>query len=220
MELIYPSVTLDYASEETLKALERYGRVAHKSEDKITEDSAPGFVEKIIRMGHESVLEHRYITAIFIIDRGVSHELVRHRIASYTQESTRYCNYAGSDMQFIIPPWVKIAPMTISTDVAFMDVTNSLGFSEGLWLDNMYWAEKAYNGLLEGGWAPEQARSVLPNSLKTEIVVTANIREWRHMFRLRLDKAAHPQMREAMGMLYDLVSVKFPVLFPPDPKKL
>ncbi len=183
-----------------LKRLERAGRVCYKSEDKISADSAEIFIGSIIKRGHESVLEHEKITVSIICDRGVTHELVRHRIASYSQESTRYCNYTnekfGSELTFIKPCfWVDDDPQYL------------------IWKGQMEQIENAYNQLIKTGASPQEARSILPNSLKTEIVVTMNIREWRHFFKLRTSAAAHPQMREIANMLLAEFKKKIPILF-------
>lgn len=183
-----------------LKRLEQCGRVCYKSEAKITDTSAPAFVAGIIKRGHEAVLEHCSFTVKFICDRGVSHEIVRHRVASYCQESTRYCNYSkdgfGSEITVIKPCFLYP-----STD----------GFN--LWEEGYLFAEQTYFNLLECGCSPQEARSVLPNSLKTEVVMTANIREWRHFLKLRCSPAAHPQMREVALILLDKVHSLIPVCF-------
>ncbi len=198
MEVISPSHVIETPLDgnRILKNLERYGRTAYKSEDKITEDSAKKFIKSILSRGHESILEHESITVRFICDRGVTHELVRHRLCAFTQESTRYCNYTKKGMQVIKPPfWQQDSPQY------------------KLWYATMQMCEKAYNDLIANGATPQEARSVLPNSLKTEIVTSANIREWRHILTLRTSKAAHPQMRELMiGLLTDFQQ-KIPVLF-------
>lgn len=183
-----------------LKQIELAGRTCYKSEDRITEDSAKIFVRKILDSGHHSVIEHVNITVRFICDRGVSHELVRHRLASYSQESTRYVNYSkgkfGSEITLIKPIfWSE----------------NSSEYIE--WLSAMRQAEKSYMKLIESGARPEEARSVLPNSLKTEIVATCNVREWRHILNLRCSKAAHPQMREIMLPLLSDFNQILSVLF-------
>jgi thymidylate synthase (FAD) len=171
----------------------------------ITGQSAAGFVRMLLRNGHESVLEHEKITVKFVCDRGVSHELVRHRLASFSQESTRYCNYSsnkfGGDVTFIIPPFFKD------------DETEERSENEIIWKNAMYHAERSYIQLIKCGWTPQQARSVLPNSLKTEIVVTANIREWRLILKQRTDFKTHPQMRELMCPLLDELTRRLPELF-------
>lgn len=176
------------------------GRVCYQSEPN-TSDAF--FVTKLIARGHESVLEHEKISVRIICDRGVSHELVRHRIASYSQESTRYCNYGkdkfGNELTFIRPPWVNSG--------------GSVDWSDERWCAAMQSAEEAYFDLLQDGWTPEQARSVLPNSLKTEVVMTANIREWRHFFRLRCAPASHPQMRQIANMMLAEFKNAVPVIF-------
>lgn len=181
-----------------LKQIELAGRTAYKSEDKITQDSAKDFVKMILSRGHESVLEHQFVTVRVICDRGVSHEIVRHRLASYTQESTRYCNYTkgkfGNELTTIKPCFFE-------------------GEKYEIWRNAMEDAETHYNNLIKAGATPQEARSVLPNSLKTEIVITMNLREWRHFFTLRTSKAAHPQMREiAIPMLKEFKKL-IPVIF-------
>jgi thymidylate synthase (FAD) len=185
---------------EILKKIELCGRVCYKSEGKIKEGSAEKFVAAIIRNGHESVIEHVSFTVKFIVDRGVSHEMVRHRLASYSQESTRYCNYSKDDFQSEI---TFIEPYYLAE--------GSPGWME--WMLAMEAAEKAYFNLLNIGHSPQEARSVLPNSLKTEVVMTANLREWRLFFKLRTSMAAHPQMREVTRPLLDKLKTIIPVVF-------
>jgi thymidylate synthase (FAD) len=210
MQLIYPSIELLNLNASP-KLIERAGRICYKSEDKITEESADKFVKMLLSRGHESVIEHSSITMKFICDRGVSHELVRHRLCAFSQESTRYCNYSGY-MTFIIPPWVNILPGTYTDSENVVNVNGALNHSEYRWVNAMSNADLDYTILIRRGWKPEQARSILPNSLKTEIVVTANLREWRHIFKLRLDKRAHPQMREVMFKAFELLNEKIPTL--------
>ena len=185
---------------EMLKRIEKAGRTCYKSEDRITDESAEAFIRKLIERGHESVLEHESITVRFICDRGVSHEIVRHRIASFSQESTRYCNYSGdrfeNQITFIKPCFLPEVSVTYR-----------------LWKRAMFVAEKKYFGLLNWGCTPQEARSVLPNSTKTEVVMTANLREWRHFLKLRTAKAAHPQMRELTVPLLHELQERIPVVF-------
>ena len=183
-----------------LHDIERCGRVCYKSEDKITETSAQAFVGNIIKRGHEAVLEHASVTVKFTVDRGVSHEIVRHRLAAYCQESTRYCNYSkdgfGRQVTFIQPH--------------FLD-RGTRGWE--LWVLACEQAEKAYFDLLNWGCSPQEARAVLPNSLKTEVVMTANLREWRHFFKLRTASTAHPQMQEVAKMLLKQMREMVPGVF-------
>jgi thymidylate synthase (FAD) len=196
--------------EEILKRIEQAGRTCYKSEDKITPNSAQKFVKMLIDKGHESVLEHQSISVKFICDRGVSHEIVRHRLASFSQESTRYCNYSkkSCSVTFVLPNWIEFEHFYKWSE-------NSIDSEspEYAYFTSINYAEKAYLFLLEKGWTPQQARSVLPNSLKTEIVVTANLREWRTIFKQRTSKAAHPQMRELMCPLLSELQSKIPVIF-------
>ena len=180
--------------------IEEAGRTCYKSEDKITEDSYDKFIRGIVKRGHESVIEHSSITVRITCDRGVTHEIVRHRLASYSQESTRYCNYGTEKFGGGI---AVIRPSTIPTDSPAYSV----------WYDAMCEAESKYLALLANGCTPQQARAVLPNSLKTELVMTTNVREWRHFFRLRCAPAAHPDMREVALMLLDLFHSNIPLLF-------
>lgn len=215
MLLVKPSAEIMAVSLSALQLIEYAGRTCYKREDKITEDSAPKFAEMILKRGHESVIEHASATVRFICDRGVTHEIVRHRLASYSQESTRYCDYNGGHVAFVIPPWCRFMPgeASICTDDAAVSTINQTADPESIWLYSMQLAENNYRKLRDLGWKPEQARSVLPNSLKTEIVMTANLREWRHFFRLRTSAAAHPQMREVATPLLAAMKERVPVLF-------
>lgn len=180
-----------------LKNLERYGRTCYKSEAKITRHSARNFIRRILKMGHESIIEHEKVTVRVICDRGVTHEIVRHRLASYSQESTRYCDYAKKGHIQVIEPFF------FKKDKKKYQV----------WKKAIKETEAAYNQLRKLGASPQEARSVLPNSLKTEIVITYNIREWRHFFKLRCSPAAHPQMREVTVPLLKEFQKRIPVLF-------
>lgn len=202
MKEIRPSFEImdDIDGAKILQKLERCGRVCYKSEDKITEGSAEKFIGMILKSGHESVLEHEKLTVKFICDRGVTHEIVRHRIASYSQESTRYCNYSkdkfGNELTFIRPCF-------------WADDSEEYA----VWKQAMEKIEKTYVKLISLGAKPEEARSILPNSLKTEIVCTMNLREWRHFFRLRTAERAHPQIREISVALLDELKKRIPVIF-------
>jgi thymidylate synthase (FAD) len=202
MKVIAPYHEILYLPDgnQLLQNLELAGRTCYKSEDKITKDSAVGFMRRILASGHHSVIEHAFLTVRFVCDRGVTHELVRHRLASYSQESTRYANYSkdkfGSEITVIRPIFWK--PET----EAYI-----------AWEKAMQRAEDAYFELLSQGARPQEARSVLPNSLKTEIVMTANLREWRHVIALRAQKAAHPQIREIMLPLLVELKDRLPVIF-------
>jgi thymidylate synthase (FAD) len=218
MILVKPSAEILCITNRPLQLIERAGRTCYKSEDKIIVTSAGNFVEMILKRGHDSVLEHASATVRFICDRGVSHELVRHRLASYSQESTRYCNYKGG-VAFIIPPWVVIEPGEYAGTKSKVPISAYTDERLGSKCDNILWAktlmeaELSYLALLHIGWKPEQARSVLPNSLKTEIVMTANFREWRHFFKLRTAPATHPQMREITIPLLLEFQKRIPIIF-------
>lgn len=211
MNVIKPSTHILTSGDRSsiLQLLELAGRTCYKSEDRITPDSAAKFVGMICQRNHESVLEHVSVSVRFVCDRGVSHELVRHRIASFSQESTRYVNYGKKGATFILPSWVTDLPEGEYTG----HVPSGVSLGSQLWFNAMLQAEINYNLLLNQGWKPEHARSVLPNSLKTEVVVTANLREWRHIFKLRTSSAAHPQMRELMVPLQAQFAQTLPELF-------
>lgn len=182
------------------RKLERYARTCYKSEDMMTGITNPNFLKSKLTLGHESIIEHEKATVMFIIDRGISHELVRHRIAAYSQESTRYCRYSkdrfGNEITVIEPYFFRGREQDYQ-----------------LWFETCQLAEKNYMSMLDNGCSPQEARSILPNSLKTEIVVTYNLREWRHFFRLRCDAAAHPQMRQIAIPLLLYFREKMPALF-------
>jgi thymidylate synthase (FAD) len=199
----YAEVFPDFDGREILKKIELIGRTCYKSEDKTTEDSATRFVAGLIKRGHEAMLEHASITVKFVVDRGISHEIVRHRLASFAQESTRYCNYSqekfGNEIVVIKP---------------FFFEEGSEGYND--WFSACQKCEDAYFSTLENGATPQEARSVLPNSLKTELIMTANLREWRHFFKLRAANstgAAHPQMLEVTRPLLDELKTMIPVVF-------
>ena len=201
-------------AKEELQMIEKIGRVCYKSEDLIMEDgeSAKKFVAMLIKNGHEAMLEHSNLSVKFIVDRGISHELVRHRIASFAQESTRYCNYAkdkfGSECNFIdITPGIKLDNKMKSME------TSEIALVLEEWEKAMEDSERHYMKMLELGATPQIARSVLPNSTKTEITVSANYREWRNLFKLRIPKTAHPQMREVTIPLLKELKEKIPVIF-------
>jgi len=259
MRIIEPSAEIIHEPD-PLKKIELCGRVCYKSEDKITTDSARGFVERIIQRGHTSVLEHAriqvprewvdenitwgesvpygfesrckdngamvamnardfiffggtidelaecheaddYLTVRFICDRGVSHELVRSRVVSPSQESTRYCNYS-SEMTFIKPcfDWAESIPVGIY-DADDLQGAEDIFPAACDWLAQMDDSAIRYKRMTEVGCSPQEARSLLPNSLKTEIIMTATFSQWEDVLKLRLSKAAHPQMRQIMKML-------------------
>ena len=199
---------------EELKHIEKIGRVCYKSEGKITEDgeSAKKFVKMLIDRGHEAMIEHSSLSVKFVVDRGVSHELVRHRIASFAQESTRYVNYSldkfGNEINVIdINNGIKLDNKMKNMDAD----TISVIIDE--WTLAMEDAENHYMKMMELGATPQIARSVLPNSTKTEITISANYREWRNFFKLRVHLTAHPQMREITIPLLKELKTRLPIIF-------
>ena len=199
----YAEICKDFDGEEMLKKIERVARTCYKSEGKIKDGSARKMVAGLIKSGHDAMLEHASVTVKFVVDRGISHELVRHRTASFAQESTRYCNYIkddfGSEITFIIPKYL-----------------DGESAAHDAWKDTMKYCEDAYFKLLDIGLTPQEARAVLPNSTKTEVVMTANLREWRHFFKLRAlgtTGKPHPQMLEVTIPLLEDFKRAIPVVF-------
>jgi thymidylate synthase (FAD) len=187
-------------AESLLKIIEIAGRTCYKSEHKITQDSSKAFLTNILKLGHESVIEHVSISVKIVCDRGISHEIVRHRIASYSQESTRFCNYSkdnfGNEITVIEPCfWEKDSDLYKK------------------WEESIKASEQEYFYLISNGAKPQEARSVLPNSLKTEIVMTANLRSWRNFFRLRTSQSAHPQIREISIPMLNEFKILMPEIF-------
>lgn len=282
MRLIKPSFSIwdqQEGLEGVYKQIERAGRVCYKSEDKITEDSAKKFVERMVKSGHGAMLEHgtvylfltmssrqqyfkycsnpysvanstgeaekgtwngfvttnyrvlvengweedlewqceptehheKRITAKFICDRGVSHEFVRHRVFSFAQESTRYCNYSkdkfGKECTFIIPSWLGLSKGSYTYDYPSGFTKDGNKWNSEIefnpFLLSLARSEATYLELIEQGWTPQQARAVLPNSLKTELVVTGFASDWEHFFELRDAGSAHPQARELAHPLHE-----------------
>ena len=273
MRLIKPSVEIikqeKYDLLHVFKFIELAGRTCYKSENKITEDSAKEFVDRMIKSGHGAMLEHgtiyltipvsdisnpiiykyilnsyskifidvtnsyittnyrvliennwlddlKYIsepylfhakrtTVKFICDRGVSHEFVRHRVFSFAQESTRYCNYTkdkfNNELTFIIPCWIK--DLEEGNYYAYCEYHHSKNDASKRWFDSCMSSEFVYINLIEEGWKPQEARTILPNSLKTELIMTGFNDDWENFFKLRCAPNAHPQAKELADMLKD-----------------
>lgn len=208
MKIINPSVKLEDKIDgmQILKKIEHAGRTCYKSEDNVTDVSCIRFASMILGRKHESVLEHVSVSVRIICDRGITHELVRHRIASYSQESTRYCNYSkdkhNNEITVIQPYFFKVT-----------DPNDGIIDKYDKWKEALEVCESAYMSLIKLGCTPQEARSVLPNSLKTEIVVTMNLREWRHFFKLRANEKAHPQMQEVAYAILKMFKENIPVIF-------
>jgi thymidylate synthase (FAD) len=196
MKIIDQSHEVIHITPDLLEHIEAAARTCYQSEDRIKTGSAEAFVAMILRCGHHAMLEFGDITVRFVTNRGVTHELVRHRLCTFAQESTRYVRYNGA-MEVIRPVWWH----------------DSTWDHQACWEAALSAAETAYQTLLHQGWRPEQARDVLPNATKTEIVIVANVREWRHILTLRTSKHAHPQMRALMLPLLAELTEKYPVLF-------
>lgn len=193
---------------EVMKKIEKIARVCYKSENAINDRSAEKIIKSLIKNKHDAMLEHYSFSVKFIVDRGVSHEIVRHRMASYAQESTRYCNYGGTGVTFIEPCYLsaeKSCDGNARRAAKYID-----------WITSCKAAEEAYINMLNRGATPQEARAVLPTSTKTEIVMTANLREWRHFFKLRacgVTGKPHPQMLEVAVPLLNEMKTLLPVIF-------
>jgi thymidylate synthase (FAD) len=212
MRIIDPSFQIESRNivfGNALQDIERAGRTCYKSEEKMTVDTAEAFVARIMKSGHHSVIEHVNITVRFITNRGVTHEIVRHRLASYSQESTRYCNYSkekfGEEITLIRPYWWEHVSGEIDT--------GALLEARGQWKCAMENAETRYFEMLKCGLPAQAARGVLPNDLKTEIVMTANLREWLHFFKLRTAAAAHPDLRLLSVPLLAMFRQHIPIIY-------
>lgn len=192
MKIIKPSVEIidELNQDAILKKIEMCARVCYKSEDKATDESAEKFIRSIIKRGHESVLEHVSFTVRFVVDRAIANEIVRHRLTSPSQESTRYIRY--DSIGFVKPIELK---------------------QDSIWKDACESSERFYSMLIQSGEKPETARSVLLHGTKTELILTSNAREWRHVIKLRTSPAAHTDMRHIMNKLLDELLVELPVLF-------
>lgn len=196
IDIIRPSVSLEWVTPDALEVIERAGRTCYRSDPR---GDPAAFVQRILKRGHESVIEHASASFRIVCDRGVSHEFVRHRIMSFSQESTRYCAYRGK-LTVVRPPGLDLSAERLWLS------------AERLWYNAVDACQRAYDAMLDAGVSPQIARSVLPNCLKTELVATANFREWRHFLKVRYSKAAHPQMVEIAGMIYDWFNRTVPVI--------
>ena len=217
MRLVKPFIEFLNMTPEPLKIIERTGRVCYKSEDNITNDSCFDFVRMLIDRKHYAMLEHAGASYKVICNRGVTHEIVRHRLFSYAQESTRYCNYKGG-VTYIIPPWLNLEEggyIIIDMSIYYKDEVEIQPMLDVKnWLSLLFEAGCVYNNLItHAAWTPQQARGVLPNALKTEIVITGNLREWLHFFELRCAPTAHPQMQEVANMILQDIRNRISVIF-------
>ena len=202
MKIIEPSYEiLTPINGAELQRIERVARTCYKSEDKIGPGSAEKIISMLIKNDHMAMIEFFDITVKFIHNRGFSHEMVRHRLCSFAQESTRYCNYSADKFENTI---TIINPYWLDSDCSFI---------ANLWYDAMQKAEKSYFALIKAGLPAQAARGVLPNDLKTEINVKANLREWRQIFKLRTSSAAHPDMRRVMVPLLQELKNLIPIVF-------
>lgn len=213
MIIIEPYYEIDHwHPEDDFDRIIRAARICYQSEPLNTQEEKELFLKRLIERGHFSPLEHSSLSVIFVTNRGVTHELVRHRIASYCQESTRYCNYSKAkfdsddeEKHVIFRKGDGNVRFIWDSSVAYND--------RNQWYQDLRDAEITYYSWLENEYPPQIARAFLPNALKTEIIVTANLREWRHIFELRCDKAAHPHIRELLIPLLKEVQHKIPVIF-------
>lgn len=201
---------LSISPQNILKHIEEVARTCYQSHNKTKIGSDITMVQNLINRGHEAALEFGDITIKFITNRGISHELVRHRLCSFMQESTRYVKYNGN-MEFIRPIWYKKDINSIALNYTFEECITFT--PQAIWKTHITLSEKHYKNLLDLGWKPQQAREILPNSLKTEIIMKGNLREWRHIFSLRCDKTAHPQMIALLKPLLQELHKRIPIVF-------
>lgn len=205
MRIVKPAVVVEddiaQLGVDFLKKIEKFTRKCYKSEDKITDDSYRDFVKRVYQTRkHEGIIEHRSVSVTFVSDRGVSHEAVRHRMASYLQESTRYCDYSASGkfhgVTFIMPPWLEVG-------------------SDDYWMfvSNLKIAEERYQQARDRGWKPEQARGFLPHFVKTEWTQTMNLGSWNNFFAKRCAPNAHPQIRQLAIPLLREFQKHIPIVF-------
>lgn len=223
MKFIEPSyriISEDFTRENVLKRIEKAARICYQSEGSIREGSDVKLLNKLIKLGHEAMIEHAPSLSVSVTTcRGVTHEIVRNRLFSFAQESTRYVRYGkdGDPMQFILPPWIQGEDRhtLLSSDWPFTSPvrTPCNEYNNNDFLEMCVLAEKKYSNMLKRGWKPQQAREILPNALKAEILITGNVRQWRHFFFLRCDKPAHPQMREWAIPLFNQLRSEIPELW-------
>jgi thymidylate synthase (FAD) len=209
MNIIEPSFEMTYPKDVTegvqaLYNIEKFARISHKSEKMQTMESWQRFIKAVVmEHGDWSVVEHAYASVTFVVDRGTTHELVRHRLCSFTQESTRFVNYTKKNgMDFIKPDW----PDTI-------DPITSVHKWLYTWHCAMSDAEAAYKTLVEDGLSPQLARSVLPNALAATLACTSNLRNWRHFLIMRTTKETHPDVRRVTIPLLAQFQERIPILF-------
>jgi thymidylate synthase (FAD) len=184
-----------------LKKIEWCGRISHRSEDDQKADTWERFIRAVVlQHGDWSIVEHASVTVDMLVDRGITHEIVRHRLFSFTQESTRFVNYnkPGHEAVFVMPDFSAVAYRAEA---------------EGNWTRGIEKVERAYQDLVSGGCAPQIARSVFPNALGSRILITGNLRNWRHFLIMRTTKEAHPQMRQVTIPLLAEFQERIPILF-------
>lgn len=202
MQLIRASaVVISVSHSDPLYYIARCARVCYQSTNAQNTDDT-SFIKMLLSRGHMTPFEHVTVSVQFIVDRGLSHEIVRHRLISFNQESTRYCNYTNKEIRFVIPSWVKLTAENKPCD----------GRSRA-WYEAMMASSVAYKYLIAMNCTPQQARDVLPNALKTELIATANLREWMHFFTLRCAPTAHPEMQRIAIQLLENIVIRVPVVF-------
>jgi len=233
MKIVRPHASIRDYSEEAMSKIEWCARISHRSEEAMKDDSWRRFLKAVvIDHGDWSVVEHVSVSVDFLVDRGITHEIVRHRLFSFTQESTRFVNYEKKmPPSFIYPKTEVECPRCLSGDVVRLyseDIESgfyhpdpqpmnanamcSCAYDED-WLSSIYMAEKSYKKLLENGWRPQEARSVFPNALASRLIMTGNLRNWRHFLIMRTSAEAHPQMRQVTIPLLEEFQDSFPILF-------
>ena len=233
-QIMKPDLDDPKTAKSIYRDIEESGRTCYLSNASMTEETGEKFVRTMVKNGHDAMLEHTSMKVKFIVDRAISHEMVRHRICSFAEQSTRYCNFSkkkfGHEITVIEPCFYDSIPkeekdlciralrnpFDEEANKFIIDVATNLHKRYAKWYDDCLTSEQDYLDMLELGATPEEARSVLPHSLKTEIVVYTNMREWREIFKLRAageHGKPHPQMLEVMVPLLNECKLKLPALF-------
>lgn len=232
MQIVKPYARMvnfnDCSGQDMLKRIEWCGRISHRSEDAQGDETWGRFIQAVV-IGHGdwSIVEHISMSADFLVDRGITHEIVRHRLAGYTQESTRFVNYQKKMPPSFIYPQIGIdcqqclsgSNDTFAHAGRYVHEPPEDGQDyincpyEDNWLNSIGMAEHSYQRLLAKGWTPQEARSVFPNALASRIIMTCNLRNWRHFFIMRSTREAHPQMREVVIPLLKEFQLKIPILY-------
>ena len=221
MILLKPKYEIESISNDALDLINFAGRLCYRVPAPNDKEAYKKYVRKIIKAGHESVIEHSFLSVLFLCDRGISHQLVRHRLASFTQESSIRSRQLNDELEFIVPFWLKgIYDNVEEINKAFkkgwntteITIVFNLNTFEEAFLNHLQKFESTYK-IFKEQYGREMARDLLPTCLATRVLVSANFREWRHILKLRTSKHAHPQIKELMLPLLEELKMTIPVIF-------